>query len=262
MPPEWIEQLTQLDPKNLVPSSCQFILESWSWYNNAFFPVSYKQFAAEIGKALPATNVVRLNPGASIILNKSSIESASRLPWVKPIGDQDVDYEYNRNIKPPPTSEIARHFPLTSEQKERVLEYCQQGLLQKFSSMEPPMDEYFEKPRLWRLSLYDDLGVVTQFHYNLVGSDIELLGAWDEPLAWTTEVPIAKVYAALELGESLTSMYMRINEMVFDLGIEKEIGSADIVEDPLIRCLFNGAFGAYQMAQLKRLKSKSGVATQ
>ena len=53
-----------------------------------------------------------------------------------------------------------------------------------------------------------------------------------------------KVYlAALELGESLTSMYIRIKDMEFE----------DVVDDPLIRCLFNGAFGAYQLAQLKRL---------
>ncbi|MGZ3803759.1 MAG: MBL fold metallo-hydrolase, partial [Pseudobdellovibrionaceae bacterium] len=63
--------------------------------------------------------------------------------------------------------------------------------------------------------------------------------------------------AALELGEALTSMYMRINDMVFEPEIEKEIHSADIVEDPLIRCLFNGVFGAYQLAQLKRLKARN-----
>jgi hypothetical protein len=76
-------------------------------------------------------------------------------------------------------------------------------------------------------------------------------------LSWTTEIPVSKLYAALELGESLTSMYMRINDAVFDADTEKEIESADIVDDPLIRCLFNDAFGAYQAAQLRRLKEKT-----
>jgi hypothetical protein len=61
---------------------------------------------------------------------------------------------------------------------------------------------------------------------------------------WTTEVPIAKLYAALELGESLTSMYVRINGSQFE----------EIVDDPLIRCLFNGSLGSYQKAQQKILR--------
>ncbi len=75
------------------------------------------------------------------------------------------------------------------------------------------------------------------------------------PLGWTTEIPISKLYAALELGESLTSMYMRINDTVFDAAIEDEIGRAEVVDDPLIRCLFNDVFGAYQAAQLRRLQA-------
>ena len=67
------------------------------------------------------------------------------------------------------------------------------------------------------------------------------------------------MYAALELGESLTSMYMRINDAVFDAEIEQEIRAADIVDDPLIRCLFNDVFGAYQAAQLRRLKERATV---
>jgi hypothetical protein len=64
---------------------------------------------------------------------------------------------------------------------------------------------------------------------------------------------MAKMYAALELGESLTSMYMRINDARFDAATEADIELADIVDDPLIRCLFNDVFGAYQAAQLRRL---------
>ncbi len=32
-PHEWIEQLKELSPRFLVPSSCQFRQEEWSWYN-------------------------------------------------------------------------------------------------------------------------------------------------------------------------------------------------------------------------------------
>lgn len=254
LPPEWIEQLKALNPRYVVPSSCQFALENWSWYNQAFFPITYQQFEKEVGSALPRARVVRLNPSVSVILDKNTIEKSSPLSWMKPVGEQDVDYEYNANIKPPPTSEISKRFdPLMEDQAERVYEYCRSGLLEKYRSMEPPAGEYFEKPRLWRLSVYDHAGEATQFHYVLNSEKIELVQTSEVLLSWTTEVPIAKFYAALELGESLTSMYMRINDTVFTPEIEKEIQSADIVEDPLIRCLFNGAFGAYQKAQLKRL---------
>ena len=45
-------------------------------------------------------------------------------------------------------------------------------------------------------------------------------------------------------------------EGVHDLcpAIEADIETADIVDDPLIRCLFNDVFGAYQAAQLRRLR--------
>ncbi|UUZ48323.1 hypothetical protein LP420_36545 [Massilia sp. B-10] len=59
-----------------------------------------------------------------------------------------------------------------------------------------------------------------------------------------------KLYAALELGESLTSLYLRINEAVFAPQDEAALADAELIEDPLIRCLFNDAFGAYQAAQL------------
>jgi len=49
-------------------------------------------------------------------------------------------------------------------------------------------------------------------------------------------------------------MYMRINDAAFEAAIEADIETADIVDDPLIRCLFNDVFGAYQAAQLRRLR--------
>ncbi|MDG0815156.1 MBL fold metallo-hydrolase [Bdellovibrio svalbardensis] len=257
LPVEWVEQLTKLKPRYIVPSSCQFVLEDWSWYNQAFFPISYRQFQKEIESALPDSQVVRLNPSVSVTLDQGSLQQSSPLPWVLPVGDQDVDYDYRPELPPPRTAEIAQHFePLTAQQTERVYEYCRVGLIEKYQLMDPPADMYFEKPRMWQLSVYDHKGEVRIFRYRLDGSSIEALADTQDPLSWTTEVPISKLYAALELGESLTSMYMRINDMVFAPEIEKEIQDADIVDDPLIRCLFNGFFGSYQIAQLKRIKAR------
>jgi hypothetical protein len=48
---------------------------------------------------------------------------------------------------------------------------------------------------------------------------------------------------------------MRINDMVLRRGHRARPGDAELVDDPLIRCLFNDAFGAYQAAQLRRLSA-------
>ncbi|RYE86309.1 MAG: MBL fold metallo-hydrolase, partial [Oxalobacteraceae bacterium] len=64
-------------------------------------------------------------------------------------------------------------------------------------------------------------------------------------------------YGALEEGESLTTMYLRINDTVFDAATERALEDADVVDDPLIRCLFSDTFGAYQAAQLRRLLARS-----
>lgn len=257
LPPEWISQLRILNPRYVVPSSCQFVQESWSWYNHALFPISYRQFQHEIESALPATQVVRLNPSVAIVLDKNSLAMASPLTWVQAVGNQDVDYKYDPDLKPSTTAEIAARFPaLSAAQTKKVFDYCHQGLLEKYKSMEPPTGVYFGKPRLWQLSVYDQTGAVTSFYYRIKAGVIERALKAEDSIAWCTEIPISKFYAALELGESLTSMYLRINDMVFASDIENEIQIADPMEDPLIRCLFTGVFGAYQKAQLKRLMNK------
>jgi hypothetical protein len=256
LPEEWIPQLRALAPRYIVPSSCQFVQEPWSWYNRAFFPISYARFTAEVGAALPGAQVVRLDPSVSVRLDAASLQPAPPLAWVQPVGPQDVDYVYEGNAAPPPTADIARHFaPLTDEQAARVLDYCRVGLVEKYGDVEAA-SAYFDAPRIWQLSVFDHAGGVTRFRYRLDGDAAVQVDDGAGPLGWTTEIPAAKLYAALELGESLTSMYMRINDAVFDADTERDLVDADVVDDPLIRCLFSDTFGAYQAAQLRRLLAR------
>ncbi|MET0983640.1 MAG: MBL fold metallo-hydrolase, partial [Telluria sp.] len=258
LPADWIEQLAVLRPRYVVPSSCQFLQEPWSWYNHAFFPVSYRQFGQQVEAALPGVQVVRMNPGVSLVLDRDGLRPAAPLPWVLPVGAQDVDYEYDSHAAPPATADIARRFPALAEaQAARVRDYLATGLPDKYRDMELPDDSFFEKPRVWQLTVYDHSGAGTQLRYRIEGDTIAAIPGDAGPVSWTTEVSIAKLYAALELGESLTSMYMRINDTVFDPDTEHDLQSADLVDDPLIRCLFNDAFGAYQAAQLRRLKERT-----
>ena len=240
LPEEWLEQLAQLKPKRLIPSSCQFLMEDWSWYNQAFFPMSYQQFNREVKAVIPETEIIRLNPG-----NKISLRSSHTAPldWIKPVGDQNVDYEYNP--KPQSTLEIVKHFPaLTSEEKNRAIQYCENLLLEKFKALGPAEDSYFIRTRSWQLSLFDSNGAVQNFFYKMKEENIEHVEQKPDHIDWITEVSEFKLLAALENGESLTSMYLRII-------CEHE--DVDILQDPLIRCLFSEGFAEYQKAQLKNL---------
>jgi hypothetical protein len=256
LPEEWIPQLQALDPRYVVPSSCQFLQEPWSWYNRAFFPISYARFEQEVSAALPKAQVVRLDPSVSVRLDATSLQPAPPLGWVIPVGEQDVDYAYEGNAAAPHTADIARHFaPLTEQQRVRVMGYCRAGLLEKYGAVEAASD-YFDQTRMWQLSIYDHAGEVTHFRFRLEPDGMAYPDDGNAPLGWTTEIPAAKLYAALELGESLTSMYMRINDTVFDADIERDLADAEVVDDPLIRCLFSDTFGAYQKAQLRRLLAR------
>jgi hypothetical protein len=253
LPEDALVQLQALAPRYVVPSSCQFALEPWSWYNRAFFPISYARFAQEAEAALPRARVVRMDPSVSMRLDAGGLHPAPPLDWVIPVGAQDVDYVYEGNADAPPTAAIARHFPaLTDAQWARVLDYCRSGLTETYADLDVA-GEYFDSPRIWQLAVYDHAGAVTRFRYRLEPGKAMHADDGSGPLGWTTDIPAAKLYAALALGESLTSMYMRINEAVFDAATERDLADADVVDDPLIRCLFSDSFGAYQRAQLRRL---------
>lgn len=252
LPADWIEQLRQLAPRYVVPSSCQFVQEAWSWYNHAMFPVSYREFAAEVTASLPQVAVLRLDPGQAVRLDAGGLAAAAPLDWVVPLGPQDVDFDFRPDAVPPATAAIARHFAaLTPAQDALVMDFCSAGLAARYRAMELPDDSYFQQRRHWRLRLYDHAGQARQFDYLIEGDSIAPAPADGAP-GWLTEVAAAKVYAALVLGESLTSLYLRINDAVFDEASERDLLDADLIDDPLIRCLFNEVVGAYQAAQLRR----------
>jgi hypothetical protein len=253
LPHEWVEQLQALAPRFVVPSSCQFVQESWSWYNHFLFPISYRRFESEMATALPQAQVIRMNPSESVVLSRDSLCPAEPVGWVSPEGEQNLDYEIDENLVPPSTSEIARRFAtLSTEAMDRVEDYCRHELPERFRSLGPPADVYFNRPRIWRLALYDHTGAARDFFYQLYGEEMELIPEGAAPVEWLTEVPVARLYGAIAEGESLTSMYMRINDGPFAPSMEAALQNADVMEDPLIRCLFNGAFGGYHEAQLRR----------
>lgn len=254
-PVEWKNQLEKLQPRILVPSSCQFIFESWSWLNSTYFPVTYQRFEQEMKSLLPQTSVLRLDPGQSMYLKSELFQMAESLSWIKKLSDRSVDYQYDPMTKIPCTKEIAKHFPqLTPEQTKVVFDFCRQGLLEKFQDLSESSEPYFEKILFWQLCVYDHLGNEYSFFYKIHNSQINRVEANEvRALGWLTEIPMSKFYSALFHGESLTSLYLRINDCIFDAVIENEIIDIDIMNDPLLRCLYDGAIASYQKEQLKRI---------
>lgn len=258
--PEWREPLTRLAPRFLVPSSCQFRHEEWSWYNHALFPVTYREFEMDLAEVLPKTQVVRMNPGVGVELSAQGIAFVEALDWVQPIGEQNVDYEYRPQLVPATSGEIARRFtPLTAAQRACVTEFCESGLVLKMQECAEPTGPYFRDDVFWRLTIYDSEGAGQDFDYNLRGSRAQRVSFTPEMISWWTEISTAKLFAALEQGESLTSMYLRINDRRFSNEVESRLTDVDVMEDPLIRCLFNGDVAAYQRAQLLRIRERENA---
>jgi hypothetical protein len=253
LPEKWKKQLQCLNPKNLIPSSCQFIHESWSWYNRALFPMTYKKFHFEVNSILPHANILKLNPGASLVLDKTRFHHAEPLSWVHLIDTQDVDYEFDVNLQIPKTEEIAKKFPeLTAKQTSRVYKYLQEDIVDQFNLIGSSGHKYFNRPRIWKLSIYNHLGEGSNFFYSLNDNAIEPIETPDT-FEWLTEISSFKLYRALEFGESLTSVYIRINDTSFSPELEKEINMVDVLEDPLVRCLYGENTFSFQKSQLKEI---------
>lgn len=230
LPPEWLDQLKTLNPRIVVPSSCQFIQEEWSWQREFYFPISYQQFANEMELLLPDTKVLRINPGESYLLSEQGIEPIARIDWIKPKGDQNVEYDINEKLKIPTTAEVASHFPALSESETTfVYNYCENELLKKYL-------QSTYAAAVWCLKIYNHQGFLKEFFYSKDNSR-------KDP-DWITEISIAKLYSALTSGESLSSLYLRI-------ALKPQ--SSDPMEDPLIEALYSGIFGSYQRSQLNQL---------
>ena len=260
LPSEWINQLISLQPKFLVPSSCQFIQEEWSWHRQAFFPISYQSFQKQVQSILPETVIWRLNPGNSMSLTQNTLCAEESVPWIIPVGDQDLDYQYNPSLKAPTTAEVAKNFPsLKKDQQAAVIKFCQEDLPKKLSTRELPPESYFQKSRVWRLSLFDHDGREQTFTYRLSNSVVLRLEGYQGNLDWLSEIPVFKLHSALTTGEGLTSLYLRINDALFSKETEEALVQADALEDPLIWCLYQGEVASYQRHQLAKILHSRGL---
>lgn len=258
VPEEWARRFQALNPRYIVPSSCQFVHESWSWYNQAMFPITYKMFNQFVAWHTRSTEVLRMDPGISIELGSTDAKIIPGLPWVERLGNESVDYSFDLFMQAPPTSSIAKKFPELSEaEREDVAAFINNDMIRRFSDLEWERAEYFFTAKNWQLAVYDHKGAAEFFYFSIEKCKIVSLPHQPTNIDWSTEVVGFKLYQALKKGESLTSMYVRVNDIDMGADTVASLQSADVMDDPLIRSLFSGQFGSYQQEQLRGLRLSS-----
>ncbi len=258
IPFEWIEQIQKLNSRGIVPSSCQFIHEKWSWYNQALFPITYQKFKDTMQETLPNMKVIFMKPSQSIIVTSQNMTYSQSLNWVQVVGEQNVDYYYNPKLIPSTTDKISRQFiSLQPDESEIVWQFCKINLIEKFKQLATNEELYFTQIRSWNLKIYNEQGQSIDFYYHIQSQYIELLSEKidNDNLGWLTEVPLYKLYHAIKSGESLTSMYIRVNDIRFNNEVEIQLKEVSLLNDPLIRILFENEVATYQKAQLASLQN-------
>lgn len=257
IPAEWGEVLRQLNPRFVVPSSCQFRHESWSWYNEALFPIQYSDFKEWLAQILPQAQYLRIDPSKGFFFSKEAIQSSPDLKILKCLEEGEVDYHYDENHQAPPVGLIAENLPVLSGEDLRwVLNYCQKELVQELTDKAQTLDCLLDYCCVWKLVLHGSAEKAYSFTYDIQGDAVELLTQENanqvEP-TWLTEIPAQKLWSSLKSGETLTSLYLRINDMTFSSEVECGLEELDLMEDPLIRVLFDGKVFRYHKQQLAEL---------
>lgn len=251
LPIEWKEQLLKLGAHCIIPSACQFIHEDWSWYRSYFFPISYHKFSSTLAEWGIPSNVLRLEPGQSVIISPQSIKRSASLPWIEPLHDSLVDYTYSPHQAIPHTREIAWHFPQLSVSEKNIIDlFCKIEIPQRWLKL----NAQSPKPQNWKLSLYGHKDEDAVFYYQIEEDRIRPVDPIpDSLLEWHTEIPVQRLLGAITHGETLSSLYIRINDQKFSADTEEKLAKMDLTDDPLLRCLYEGVFANYQRAQLLKM---------
>lgn len=257
IPEELKSDLLALQPKTLIPSSCQFKFEAWSWYNDKYFPISYSSFHSQIEALLPNTKVERLDQGMGLSWAQNKWIKTEDLSWVKRIQnqvqDEINDYKFDQTSLIPGSDEVSRHFPeLTDPEKNQVLIYLETEMLELLRQQAEDLHPYFRQCGQWQLRLYDSEGCATEIRielppFHFVQSNDPL------PILWTTSIPFWTAFMTLTQSASLSSSYLRVNEDLSPLQRSKLPDGISPLDDLLIRTLFAQPSLAFQKNQLQKL---------
>lgn len=263
---EHIKQLEILRPKRIIASSCQFIHEEWSWYRYHYFPISYQSFKNQVNDFLPNTDVIRLEPSFSLYLSKNEIQHAPQLDWIQIDLSTISDYEYLPDLAPQSLIEIAKYFPQLNLSQ---LADCHNFLKHEFNLRWNCLDhENFIYPKSkfnWLFILYElsettfeSVVVQQKIYFEINYNEIKQVQVIDqEQIHWLTEISLYKFHKAIAHAESLSSLYIRINDRHLNDQSWNSLFDFDLLADPLLRILYEGKSAYYQSHQMKLIIDKN-----
>ena len=240
LPTEWIEQIKDLNPECIVPSSCQFQFENDSWINHFYFPITYAQFSKDLKENGVPAKVLRLDPSTSLEMSSGRTRPQS-LSWVQLDDNNLIDYIYNPSLKIPHLLDFSlnRFSSLNDDDQFFLIEW-----LRNMEKLFPTVDVYIDEEGTehsleWTLKVYNQGSILWDKAYSSKESK-------DFVIPWTTEIIAEKLWGALKKGETLSSLYIRIND---DISFEN-LKSLDRLQDPLLKILYSADPLQYQKYQL------------
>lgn len=255
IPFEFTEQLKALNPRFVVPSSCQFRFEDFSWLNDVYFPVRYSDFADYVHKVIPQSSFLRIEPSETYTLTPTTLNKSTSLHWMKVCENPIVEYGLTADIKIPTLLQWAQNFDSEAPETEKhIAEFCRHDIFERFARFPFDNETYFSTPKIWRLTIYSALGASTDYFYQICQNKLTVT-APTEFVDWHSEIIDSRLLGALHEGESLSSLYMRINDKPEFLVSDFHFESIDVLWDPLLHILYTGQFGSYQKAQLQKILS-------
>lgn len=266
MPPEHLQQIRELKAKYVLASSCQLKFEEWSWYNTYFFPITYQKFAEQISTEIADTKCLQLLPGQSLFCQKLDdqkfeLHESDALSWIA-CAESDLnhlktlDYVYLEKTQISSTAEIAERFPaLQEEEKTQVFDFLKNEMPRIYAmlNLEISEQDYFFTRRHYSLKIYDPNFVVKTFYYKLDAGKMQYSEDVLQGVDWHCEISAYKLLCALSRGESLSSIYLRVDSKALGFREDLQGSEADVLQDPLIQVLYTNQFANYQKYQLKNI---------
>lgn len=245
VPVEHLQQIKTLKPRYIIPSSCQFKFEEWSWYNHHFFPISYDSFSKQIHDIEPDVHVIKINPGDTFTFQDCDlIPSSKSLNWIASKQKNDVEYTYDHTLPPQSLAFISKQFPsLTDIQKQKIEKFLVEDLINQLTSI----GSEYEKSVIWCFKIYDQSGDAESYFYDIDQSGyMKIRNEQSGHFDWLTEISYFKLFSAVYCGEALTSLYLRITP---DHRFLKQT-DMDILNDPFVVWLSHQDIAGYHKNQL------------
>lgn len=245
-PPELLESLGSLQAQTVIPSSCQFLQESWWSLRSQYFVNSYKNFEQQLSHLRGDSDLfqfLRLDPGETVQFEEGNWRIADSLSWVKkqelePLLKYERDYhigdgEEARSVS---VEEISSFLPELSsselsELKKRINSFpTDYGHLNFAGS-------YFQNDQIWLLRLWLNPGQKIDFRFSFKDHQLQICSDSALPFHWLTEISAYKLLRAMKSQELLNSLYLQVNGQDPQLDRLALGRDWDVLEDPLVQIL-------------------------